>query len=148
MTIIDTLVIDRNATDVAFAKVNRDNVLYNKGAYNVSDLNRVESATQYLYGHLFGAGYGVYLSFKTSWTELDNITQQDIDRIRANVDYLQNNFMMIPEWREIVYNNTMDFEQANALEWDLQHIDVWTTSMIAGLDRYSGTFYAGEEIAL
>ena len=57
--------------------------------------------------------------------------RSEIDRIRHNVDNLQQGFYSLPDWREIVYNNTIDFNQANALEWDLQTIDIWLQRMMA-----------------
>ncbi len=56
------------------------------------------------------------------WYQSDIPTRGEIDRIRRNVDALQTGFARLPDWREILYNNTVDFGQANALEWDLQRI--------------------------
>ena len=69
--------------------------------------------------------------------------RSEIDRIRHNVDNLQQGFYSLPDWREIVYNNTIDFNQANALEWDLQTIDIWLQRMMAAF-FYCGELYSGE----
>lgn len=58
------------------------------------------------------------------------------------MDYLQECFFAIPEWREIVYNNTVDAGQLNAFEWDLHLLDLWLSRLVAFL-LYSGTIYSG-----
>ena len=58
------------------------------------------------------------------------------------MDYLQECYFAIPEWREIVYNNTIDSDQMNAFEWDLHLIDLWLSRMVS-FRVYSGTIYAG-----
>ena len=70
-------------------------------------------------------------------------TRGEVDRIRRNVDALQAGFYSLPDWREIVYNNTLGYEQANALEWDLYTIYVWLERMVAAF-VYAGEIYAGE----
>ena len=66
------------------------------------------------------------------WIESDIPYRSEIDRIRANVDALQTGFASLPDWQEIVYNNTMTFGQANALEWDLQRLYDWLQAMVNG----------------
>ena len=110
---------------------------------NAEDLNRIEDNCAYLAGRLRAAGYLAELETKTDWTMADIPYREEIDRIRRNVDTLQVIFYSLPEWREIVYNNTMDFEQMNAMEWDLHLLDVWLSRMMA-VYRYCGTFYCGE----
>ena len=113
-----------------------------KGACNAADLNRIEQWTAYLAEVLQGYGYGVTVHTRT-WAMADFPTRSEIDRIRHNVDALQEGFYSLPDWREIVYNNTLDFGQANALEWDLQRLYVWLERM-AGAFVYAGEVYAGE----
>lgn len=69
-------------------------------------------------------------------------TRAQIDRLRANVDALRAAFFQVPSWREILYRNTVDFEQANALEWDLQQVKDWLESMIKAFElRQAGTIF-------
>lgn len=111
---------------------------------NYWDLNRIEYNTRYCYDWLQQQGYGTQtLTTKTNWTKEDIPLWSDILRIRQNVDYLQDCFFAIPEWREIVYNNTIDADQMNAFEWDLHLIDVWLSRLVS-MFVYSGEVYAGE----
>lgn len=110
---------------------------------NFWDLNRIEYNTRYLYDWLQENGYGTRtVTTKTDWTKEDIPRWSDIQRIRENVDYLQECYFAIPEWREIVYNNTIDSDQMNAFEWDLHLIDLWLSRMVS-FQVYSGTIYAG-----
>lgn len=110
---------------------------------NYWDLNRIEYNIRYLYDWLQENGYGTRgVTTKTDWTKEDIPLWSDIQRIRENVDYLQACYFAIPEWREIVYNNTIDSGQMNAFEWDLHLIDLWLSRMVS-FQVYSGTIYAG-----
>lgn len=110
---------------------------------NCWDLNRIERNTRYLYDWLQQEGYGTQeLTTKTDWTKEDIPLWSDILRVRQNVDYLQECYFAIPEWREIVYNSTIDSGQMNAFEWDLHLIDLWLSRMVS-FQVYSGTIYAG-----
>ena len=110
---------------------------------NAVDLNRIEYNTRYCYTWLQQQGYGTrQLTYKTDWTKEDIPLWSDIQRVRENVDYLQECFFAIPEWREILYNNTVDAGQMNAFEWDLHLIDLWLSRAVSFL-VYSGTIYSG-----
>lgn len=110
---------------------------------NASDLNRVEFATAYLRDRLTEYGYRVSVTVKTDWTRTDTPNTAEINRIRANINALQDGFYSLPDWREIVVNNTLDFEQANALEWNLHAIGVWVERMV-GAFWISGELISGE----
>ena len=71
-------------------------------------------------------------------------TRRQIDRVRRNVDALQEGFLLLPEWRQIVYNSTVDAGQMNAIEWDLQLLDQWLVRLQKGVFIYSGDVFAGE----
>lgn len=124
-----------------------DNLIYdrtaaNKGRPDVATLNRIESWTDYLAEQLRAYGYTITVSTR-AWAMTDFPTRAEIDRIRANIDALQTGFYSLPDWRDIVYNNTLDFNQCNAFEWDLQAIDVWLGRMVAAF-MHSGEIYSGE----
>lgn len=105
-----------------------------KGAWNASDLNRIENWTIYLTDFLAQQGYTANTFLRrTAWTKADFPTRSDIDRIRRNVDALQTGFLTLPDWREIVYNGTVDFTQANTLEWDLGRIEIWLKELVEAL---------------
>lgn len=109
---------------------------------NAEFYNRLEQWTTYLAAQLRSYGYSVTVQTRT-WTRTDYPTRTEVDRIRRNVDALQAGFYSLPDWREIVYNNTLGYEQANALEWDLQSIYTWLQRMVASF-WYSGEIYGGE----
>lgn len=112
--------------------------------YNAEDLNRIEDWTKWLADMLDYYGYPPDVAFRDGpWVDSDLPTRTDIDRIRSNVDALQTGFASLPDWREIVYNNTMGWEQANAIEWDLSRIYVWLGRMVSAF-WYAGEIYAGE----
>lgn len=98
-------------------------------AQNAADWNRLEQWTTYLATQLRSYGYSVTVQTRT-WTREDYPTRSEVDRIRRNVDALQAGFYSLPDWREIVYNNTLGYEQANALEWDLQRLYDWLGAMV------------------
>lgn len=96
---------------------------------NAEFYNRIEQWTTYLAAQLRSYGYQVPVQTRT-WTREDYPTRSEVDRIRRNVDALQAGFYSLPDWREIVYNNTLGYEQANALEWDLQRLYDWLGAMV------------------
>lgn len=123
---------------------------------NSWDLNRVERNTNYIYKWLKQRGYGAgMLTIKTDWITdcdgqggaqmaLSNIpNRSDIDRIRQNVDYLKDSFFRVPEWKDIVYNNTVDAAQMNAIEWDLHLMDLWLDKAAKTIPPYSDMVYSG-----
>ena len=109
---------------------------------NAEFYNRLETWTTYLAAQLRSYGYAVTVTTR-EWTRTDYPTRTEVDRIRRNVEALQQGFYNLPDWREIVYNNTLGYEQANALEWDLHTIYVWLERMVAAF-VYTGEIYAGE----
>lgn len=110
---------------------------------NYWDLNRIEYNTNYLYMWLQENGCGTRkFVTKTDWVKEDIPLRQDIERIRRNVDYLQECYFTIPEWRRVVYNGTVDAGQMNAFEWDLHLVDIWLSRMVSQF-VYSGTLHSG-----
>lgn len=154
---LDNLIFDRTQSDVSRVQSLTQKMIAGtateaekaewlggmKGAWNASDLNRIETWTVYLYDVLLQYGYVATITPKQgNWIESDIPYRSEIDRIRANVDALQTGFQSLADWREIVYNNTMDFTQANALEWDLQRIYDWLQAMASGfLAKQANTLF-------
>lgn len=114
-----------------------------KGAWNASDLNRIENWTIYLTDFLAQQGYTANTFLRrTAWTKADFPTRSDIGRIRRNVEALQNYFFALPDWREIVHNGTMNFDQANVLEWDLGRIEIWLQELVKAANiRQANTLF-------
>lgn len=112
---------------------------------NYWDLNRVERNTDFILRILRQCGYNPKnYGIDRDWAMPDIPTRSQIDRVRRNVDALQEGFLLLPEWREIVYNNTVDAGQMNAIEWDLRLLDQWLVRLQKGVFIYSGDVFAGE----
>lgn len=130
---MDDLIFDRLLSDVEKAINNPNNSEYLKGSYNYTDLNRVEQWCQHLMNILSNYGFAETLNIKTNWNLKDYPTRAQIDRIRHNIDKLKDFcYGIITE--TIVYNNTMNYEQANILEKILFDIDQYFKKMNAVLD--------------
>ena len=142
---MDELIYDRTAQDVEYALSHPDDVSFLKGAYNYTDLNRVESWCQYLANLLTGYGYPVSIITKTNWTMEDFPTQANMERIRQNVQALKNAYYSTTSMPTSLEN--MTYDKANAIEKILNEIDTYSKNMIASF-LYSGTFYSGESEVL
>lgn len=87
--------------------------------------------------------YDVFVKRNDIWTMKDFPWLHKIDLIRHNINELYRCFMSLPDWRVITFTASLDFEQVNALEWDLHCIYVWLNRMMS-IFWHSGEFYAGE----
>ena len=109
--------------------------------FNIADWNRLEEWTIMLAQVLEVYGYSVPVESHT-WMHADKLSLQQVNRIRRNIDALQTGFYSLPDWREILYNNTLNYVQANALEWDLQRIYDWLGAMFEAFRwRRADTFF-------
>ena len=103
--------------------------------WNYSDLNRVEEWTQYLCDRLNTYGYGVKIAPKT-WSIGEYPTPTQLERIRSNINALQDVWFAVPEWRELMAahrpdgRETINAEQVNAQEWDLQQMHDYLQAMV------------------
>ena len=110
--------------------------------WNAGDLNRIEEWTAYLAGVLDSLGYQVLVRTRR-WTAADIPWKPEIDRIRKNIQKLYAVYHYLPDFREITITGSMDFEQANVLEWDLHAIYTWLNRMM-DIFYYSGLFLLNE----
>jgi hypothetical protein len=125
---MDDLIYDRLLSDVETALNNPGSIVHLKGSYNYIDLNRVEQWCEYLKDILSKYGFAETLTIKTNWNLKDFPTRIQIDRIRHNIDKLKDFcYGIITE--TIIYNNTMDYEQANVLEKILYDINQYFKQM-------------------
>lgn len=109
---------------------------------NIEDLNRIEEWTEYLRSFL--ESYGYYpITHTRRWTQKDIPWQTEIDRIRKNIKKLYDAYVYLPTWKEITYSNSLDYEQVNVMEWDLQTIYDWLCRMVS-IFWYSNEFHTGE----
>ena len=85
---MDNLIYDRLSSDVDTALNNPDSTSSLKGAYNYTDLNRIENNCKYVMNLLNNSGlfyYPIIVETKTDWTMKDIPHIKDINRIRKNI---------------------------------------------------------------
>ena len=113
-----TPVYDSTLSDVTEVK-NNPLSSNTKGAFNCSDLNRIENNTIYV-ANLFEEVYGFSLNLitKTNWSIEDIPTINEINRIRNNVLRISQE-ISIEDFQNIEFSKTMNYVKANALEYDL-----------------------------
>lgn len=133
-----------------------------KGAYNVSDLNRVTSAMAYLTGILRGYGYAVDYqpvsithadgTTDTTWQETDEPTYSHLERYRLNIAAVRAVLSMLPTTPDtparIVASSVgatdgLTWSGANDIERILLDVEQMINNMAAAW-YYSGDLYAGE----
>lgn len=125
---MDDLIFDRLISDVETALNSPNSKTHLKGSYNYTDLNRVEKWCEYLNDILSKYGFSEQLNIKTNWTRKDYPTRAHIDRIRQNIDKLKT-FCYGIDTETILYNNTLNYEQANILEKILYDINKYFEDM-------------------
>lgn len=112
-----------------------------KGAYNVSDLNRVGNNVAYLAGALDGYGYMVSVAPKTNWTVEDIPTQAQMATYLGNVQALKDGFYGTTDLPETMDKLTAD--GANNIERLLCEIEQNIHNMTEAW-YYCGELYCGE----
>lgn len=119
---MDKLIFDRTQEDVTYALRNPSDATFLKGAYNYTDLNRIEEWCEYLVNILNSYyNYHVSIAIKKDWTMSDFPTSSEMERIRKNVNTLKQSyfsFTQIPENLEY-----MTWQKANDIEKILYEID-------------------------
>nr|DAL65803.1 MAG TPA_asm: hypothetical protein [Caudoviricetes sp.] len=111
-------IYDRTQSDVNEIK-NNPLSSNTKGAFNCSDLNRIENNTIYV-ANLFAQVYGFSLNLqtKTNWSIEDIPTIKEINRIRNNVLKISRE-IFIENFQNIEFSKTINYVKANALEYNL-----------------------------
>lgn len=115
-----------------------------KGAYNSSDLNRVQSAVRYLGDRLAVAGYPLDLSEAKTWTAQDVPTQTELANYLADVRAIRGAFTLLkttPPTPETMVG--LNYIRANNIEQILWDVDILLSNMIASF-VYSGDIFGGE----
>lgn len=137
-------VYDRTQADVDLIKLDPTNE-NNKGAYNYTDLNRIENNCEYVMNLLNNSRLfyiPVKINVKTDWNVEDKPNIGDMDRIRKNIITLKNNMNLGEEYKEIEFSSTMNYIKANILEKDLELIKEIINSCVREL-RKCNTFFCG-----
>lgn len=157
MSIIDTLVTDRSLADVqlwqtlkALGWSGMDSEQQAqwaaglKGAYNASDLNRVQEAMEYLAGIFSSYGYTVSLQAMPTWSAEDVPTKEQMSIYLANVTALREILSVPQTTPEVpVSMASLTYVEANAIEQILIEINQLLEN-IAAAWFYSGEVYSGE----
>lgn len=131
------LVTDRTYSDVLEGT--------EKGFYNDTDLNRVESAAEYIAARLADAGYYTTLRPKTLWDKEMIPSKEEMARYLANV-YICVRQTGAPA-EQFSLPETMDglhYIGANNIEKCLEWIDEYLTKR-SREQIYAGEIFAGEE---
>lgn len=115
-----------------------------RGAYNYVDMNRVETAVDFLKSRLAELDIYVYPEVKTTWKVSDHPTKADMDRYFANVEMLRS---VLPMYSSTPKTPTtrkkMDYLVANDVEQILSDVD----RRIQGIKQawyYAGDVFTGE----
>ena len=115
-----------------------------KGAYNYVDMNRVETAVDFLASRLEELGYYVDPEVKTVWTVSDHPTKEDMDRYFGNVALLRSILPMYSTTPQPPSTKKkMDYLVANDVEQILYDVD----RRIQGIKQswyYAGDVFTGE----
>lgn len=111
-------------------------------SFNATDLNRIEEWTEALSSYLNSLGYSVKV-FTKKWTQKDIPWKDEVDRIRENVEKLYKAFQYNPDWRKISYSGSLNYREANDIEWDLNSVYIWLNRM-AAVFIYSNDCYSNE----
>lgn len=150
------LVTDRTAEDVArWQELHRkgfDNLTAAekaewadcKGAYNHSDMNRVEAAVLVIANKLKGIYFPVDVVTKSNWTRADLPKASDFKRYLGNVVKLRNVSSGLHQAPQPPSSMAyLDYVSANKIEETLLYINNWADRM-KDSQRYAGEFYGGE----
>lgn len=115
-----------------------------KGAYNCTDLNRVQSAVRYLADRFAGVGYSVTLSEAKTWTVQDVPTLTDMQNYLADVEAIRGVLTLLKTTPLVPDTMVgLTYIKANNIEQILLDVDRLLSNMIAGF-IYSGDIFGGE----
>lgn len=151
------LVIDRTQEDVEYASEMRskgvdgmtDKELEKwleglKGSYNASDLNRVETAVEYVSDKLASVGIHLGLEVRKNWAVEDLPHQSDMQRYLGNVQAIRDSIAVTADTPELTTSmNYLTYEEANDIEKVLMHVNILLENMMKAW-YYSSEIYAGE----
>lgn len=115
-----------------------------KGAYNLSDLNRVENAVVYLARRLNEFGYHVEPLVTQTWNTTSIPKPADMTRYLNNVRAIRNAFVTLRTTPDVPATmRRMTYVEANAIEQVLHDVETLIDNMVAAF-TYTGDIYGGE----
>lgn len=115
-----------------------------KGAYNYTDLNRVEDAVGYVADKLRERGYRVDISAKKTWTMTSLPTLSDMNTYLNNIKAIRSAFATLsttPQAPSTIKGFT--YKEANAIEQILIDVDQLLENMMSAW-FFSGDLFSGE----
>lgn len=115
-----------------------------KGAYNISDMNRVEAAVMMIAEKLKELHIPVDVTTKSDWAMADLPTVSDLNRYLGNVAKLRNASSGLREAPQLPSSMVrLNYIGANRIEETLLYINAWADGM-KNSQKYSGEFFGGE----
>lgn len=115
-----------------------------KGAYNATDLNRVEAAVAYLHERLNRHGYSFPIAPVRTWAVEDVPTTSEMARYIINVKAIRKAFATLPTTPSAPDSmNRFSYNDANAIEQILVDVDRLLSNTVASFTM-SGESYGGE----
>lgn len=115
-----------------------------KGAYNHTDMNRVESVVEYVANRLTEAGYVVLPIVKKNWNGNDKPTLDDIKRYMKNIADIRAALTIFSTTPEApTTEKRLTYRMANDMEQILLDVDDLISRM-ASAYFYSNDLYSGE----
>ncbi len=115
-----------------------------KGAYNYTDMNRVESAVQFIADRFSDLGYYVAPEVKMVWSVSDHPTKVDMERYFANIALLRSILTVLPTTPKApTTEKKLDYQVANDIEQILTDVDRLISSVKQGW-YYAGDVFTGE----
>lgn len=115
-----------------------------KGAYNATDLNRVQSAVRHIRDRFDELGYSVNLSEQRTWTQQDAPSMADLRKYLDDIKAIRNVFTLLRTTPAVPDSMArLTYIKANAIEQILHDVDMLLSNMIASF-VYSGEFFGGE----
>lgn len=115
-----------------------------KGAYNATDLNRVEAAVDYVARRLIPTGYIMDYTAKTNWQKTEYVSPVEAERFLGNVQKIRDGLVTGYEFPNVPPDlNKMTHEEANDIERILVLVNAIIDNVLSGY-YYSNDLYAGE----
>lgn len=115
-----------------------------KGSYNYTDLNRVESAVDYLNKQLLACGYDTGIHDIRTWTAADVPTIGSMTRYLENIRAIREALPIIGTTPPVPASmSNLTYSAANDIEAILQSVEVLVHNMIASF-TYCGEVFGGE----
>lgn len=117
-----------------------------KGAWNITDLNRIEQNCKYLNEVFLERGYTCqFIPRSAEWIESDFPVMSEVDRIKQNV-------LWIADVLSVTTNITLGTEYLNYINANNIELGLYTTNVLLELMssyfRKSGTFKSGQGVIL